>query len=205
MKNKMRFMKFGFLAVGCVFCSLPACATLIISIEPVTAVPGSTGTFDVLLTDSGSPAVAIAGFNFEIQSSNPALSFVAAFTSTATANYIFSGNSLLGPEIDVQTSPTLIAADVAASGSTTLNSGDVVGLGQVSFNVSPTVTAGPITISFTGGAAGNNLSDPNGGNIPIDTFTSGTVDITGSPEPSSLLMMLAGVGVLAAWNRRRRA
>jgi PEP-CTERM motif len=206
MKHKKSFLNFGFLAAVCMYFAVPADATLIISVEPVTAAPGTTGgTFDVLLTDSGSAGVSVAGFSFEIQSSNPAITFTGAFTSTATATYIFNGNSLFGPEIDTQTTPSLIAQDLAASGSTILNSGDVVGLGQVFFNVSPTATPGPVTVSFTGGLAGNDLSDPAGANIPINTFTSGTINITSTPEPSSLLMLLAGTAALAAWNRWRRA
>jgi len=58
-------------------------------------------------------------------------------------------------------------------------------------------------VSFTGGAAGNNLSDPAGNNIAIDTFTSGTITVTSTPEPSSFLLMLAGTAALGAWNRRR--
>ena len=203
MKHKMSFLNFGFMAAALMFCAIPAHATLIISVEPVSAAPGTSGTFDVLLTDSGSPGVSIQGFSFELQASSAAISFTGAFTSTATPTYIFSGTSLFGPEIDDQTSPTLIASD-AASGPATLNSGDVVGLGQVSYTVSPAAAPGPVTISFTGGAAGNNLSDPLGASIPIDTFTSGTINITSTPEPSSLLMMLAGTAALAAWNRRRR-
>jgi len=78
----------------------------------------------------------------------------------------------------------------------------------VLFNVSPTATTGPFTISFTGSptvADGNNLSDPSGNNIPVDTLTSGTINITSTPEPSSLLMLLAGTAALAALARCRRA
>jgi hypothetical protein len=200
------FLKYGLLIGACIFGPLPAYADLIISVESVSASPGSSGdTFDVLLTNSGSPGVSVAGFNFTIQASNPAITFTGVFTSPATAPYIFAGNSLLGPEIDQQLTPTVIAADLAASGSTTLNSGDVVGLGQVFFNVSPTATPGPFTVSFvtSGGTADNDLSDPTGNNIPITTFTSGTINVTSTPEPSSVLMMLAGTAALAAWKRRR--
>lgn len=203
MDHKVGFLKFGFAAAALVFCSAPAYATLIFSVQSVTASPGSVGNvFDVLLTDTGSPGVSVAGFNFEIEASDPDITFTGVFTSTATAPYIFSGNSIFGPEIDTQTSPTVIASDLSAS-STTLNSGDVVGLGQVFFNVSANAT-GPFTVSFTGGAAGNNLENPSNDNIPIDTFSSGTITIASVPEPSSLLLMLAGIAALVSWNRRRR-
>jgi hypothetical protein len=207
-RKRVGFLKCGLLIGACIFGSSLAYGDLILSIESVSASPGSSGdTFDVLLTDNGSPDVSVAGFNFTIQSSSPAITFTGVFTSTATAPYIFAGNSLLGPEIDEQLTPTVIAADLAASGSTTLNSGEVVGLGQVFFNVSPTATPGPYTVSFvtSGGTGDNDLSDPTGANIPIATFTSGTINITSTPEPSSLLMFLAGTAALAAWNRRRRA
>jgi hypothetical protein len=203
MKHKLRFLKLGLLVAAGTLYSVPAYADLILSIEPVTATPGSTGdTFDVLLTDIGSPGVSIAGFIFEIAASDPAITFTGVFTSTATATYVFNGNSLFGPEIDTQTSPSVIAQDLALSGFTTLNSGDVVGLGQVFFDVSPAAAAGPITLSFMGGAAGNNLSDPAGNNVAITTLTSGTINVT-TPEPSTFLLILAGTAALWAWNRRR--
>src|SRR5580698_10350371 len=166
-RKRVGFLKCGLLIGACIFGSSLAYGDLILSFEPVSASPGSSGdTFDVLLTDSGSPGVSVAGFNFTIQASSPAVTFTGVSTSTATAPYIFAGNSLLGPQIAGQVTPTVTAFDIAASGSTTLNSGDVVGLGQVSFNVSPTVTAGPITLSFVtaGGTADNDLSNSAGTN-----------------------------------------
>lgn len=205
-RKRVGFLKCGLLMGACIFGSSLAYGDLILSVESVNASPGSSGdTLDVLLTDSGSPGVSVAGFNFTIQASNPAITFTGVFTSTATAPYIFAGNSLIGPEIDGQLTPTVIAFDVAASGSTTLNSGDVVGLGQVFFDVSSTAIPGPFTVSFvtSGGTGDNDLSDPLGDDIPITSFTSGTINVTGTPEPSSVLMMLAGMGALAAWKRRR--
>jgi hypothetical protein len=210
---KAGFLKCGLLIGVCIFGSLPAYADLIVSIQSVAANPGSSGnTFDVLLADNGSPGVSVAGFNFDIQTADPDITFTGVFTSTASALYIFAGNSLLGPEIDDQLSPTLTAADFAISGSATLNSGDVVGLGQVTFAVSPTATPGPFTVSFvtSGGTADNSFSDPNGNNVPIDSFTSGTITVApgasnGTPEPSSFLLMLTGTAALAGLLRRRRA
>ncbi len=202
MNHKTGFLTFGLLAVAFVVCSVPARADLILSVESVAAAQGSTGNaFDVLLSDIGSPGVAVASFNFEIATSDPDITFTGVFISTATAAYIFAGNSAFGPEIDSQTSPSVIASDLDAGGSATLNSGDVVGLGRVFFNVSPTATSGPFAVSFTGGTAGNNLSDANGGNVPINTFTSGTITIT-TPEPSSIFLTLAGIAALTALRRR---
>jgi hypothetical protein len=202
MIHKLRFAKFAVLAVAGVLCSIPAYGDLIVSTESVSAAQGSTGnTFDVLLTDTGPSSVSIGGFIFEIATSDPDITFTGAFISTATAPYIFAGNSLFGPEIDTQISPSLIAQDLAATGSTSLTSGETVGLGQIFFNVSPTAATGPFAVSFTGGTAGNDLSDPTGKSIPINTFTGGTITIN-TPEPSSIFLTLAGIAALAALRRR---
>ena len=210
-RKRVGFLKCGLLIGACIFGSSLAYGDLILSFEPVSASPGSSGdTFDVLLTDSGSPGVSVAGFNFTIQASSPAVTFTGVFTSTATAPYIFAGNSSSRPpDRWPGYTPTVTAFDIAASGSTTLNSGDVVGLGQVSFNVSPTVTAGPITLSFvTAGGTGWTTTSPT---PRARQYSNRPPSLTGqlpSPvphEPSSMLMMLAGVGALAAWKRRRRA
>jgi hypothetical protein len=86
----------------------------------------------------------------------------------------------------------------------TLTAGESLALGELFFNSSPTAAFGGVTVSFTGGAAANNLSDPAGNNVPITTLTSGTITITSAPEPSSFLLMLAGTAAIGAWNRRRR-
>ncbi len=204
MHHKTGFLKLGF-AAALMFCSAPAYASLIFSTQSVTASAGSTGdTLDVLLTNTGASGVSIGGFNFEIATSDPDIIFTSVFTSTVTAPYIFSGNSLFGPQIDTQTSPSVIASDLAASGSATLGSGVTVGLGKVFFNVSPTAASGPFTVSFTGGAAGNNLSDALGNDVRIDTLSSGTISISAVPEPSSLLLTLAGIALFLGRGRRQR-
>ncbi|HEV8414688.1 MAG TPA: PEP-CTERM sorting domain-containing protein [Bryobacteraceae bacterium] len=206
MRYKTGFLKLGFAAV-LIFCSAPAYASLVFSIQSVTASAGSTGnTLDVLLTNTGPSGVSIGGFNFEIAASDPAIVFTGVFTSTVTAPYVFDGDSLFGPQIDTQTSPTVIASDISASGSAALGSGATAGLGQIFFNVSPTAGLGPFTLSFTGGAAGNNLSDALGNDVPIDTFSSGSIQIGANavPEPSSLWLTLAGIAVLLGRGRRLR-
>jgi hypothetical protein len=95
--------------------------------------------------------------------------------------------------------------DVVGSG-VTLTSGESLALGDVLFNVSPTAATGPFTVSFTGTPAvadANNLSDPSFNPINVDTFTSGTIDISSVPEPSSLFLMLGGAAALALAARRR--
>ena len=64
-----------------VFGTSTAYADLILSVQSVSfANPGDSGDkFDVLLTDSGSPGVSIAGFNFHIQISDPDITATGVF------------------------------------------------------------------------------------------------------------------------------
>ena len=69
--------------------SVPAKGSSILSIESVNGAPGSTGTFDVLLTNTGISSQNIAAFNFELTTSDTNIVFTGVSTSTTTATYIF--------------------------------------------------------------------------------------------------------------------
>jgi hypothetical protein len=175
----------------------PARASFIFNIEAVTAGGGTTGnTFDVTLTNTGA-AQTIGGFSFGISAASPNITFTGAFTSTATAPYIFAGDSLFGPEIDFPPTngQSLLASDISASGSgTNVTMGETVGLGQVVFDVAPGAPVGPIVATFN--ANQNSLSDVNGNDIPLAP----------TPEPSTLVLFTASLVGLAggAWRRCRR-
>ena len=186
------------------------------SIQPVTqnAAQGGTGAFDVVVTDNGPGSLSIAGFAFEI-SAGAGVTFTSAdFNTGVTYPYIFLGDSF--DQNDTPPDPLfsqlapLKAGDGTFDGAgITLISGQSFGLGDVLFSVSPTAALGPVTISFIGTPAvadGNNLSDAGGNSIPVSTFSSGTINITAAsvPEPSSILLTLAGAGALAGWARRKR-
>ena len=112
----------------------------------------------------------------------------------------------------------LTASDVANDGAGfVIGSGDSADLGQVLFSVANPATAGLFTVSFTGGTDPvtsatnpllnlNNLTDPSGDTINLDSFTEGTITI-GSPvpEPPSFLLALSGMAVamIAAFTRKR--
>jgi len=167
---------------------------------PASAAAGSTGTFEVVLTDTSGSGVTIGGFDFELDTSSVDVALTDATTST-TGTYIFAGNSFdndyLGGDQTVGTSP-LLANDVAESGGTTLNSGESVDLGTVTFDVSSTAPTEDVGIDFI--PLFTDLSDPNGNAISIDALDSGVLSIEGAstsvPEPSPLAMLLAGIAAL---------
>ena len=169
--------------------------SLEISIEsPINVNAGTSGNgFDVLLTNLSGPAVSLAGLTFEISVPSTDIQLSEANTATLLDPYIFSGNSLFGPNITVSnTGQDLSASDlysVIGSG-ITLGAGATVGLGHILFDVSATAHSETVPVTFTAFPA-TSLSDDLSNNVPINTLTNGQIDIIGTvPEPSYLLLLL---------------
>jgi hypothetical protein len=218
MKNTKLFgMPFGFLMplvaaiVVCLLAAIPAHAdTLTVSLSPLSDVAaGSTGnSFDVLLTNTSGPAVAIGGFFFEVTSSSSDTTFTDATTATGTP-YIFGSDSLFGPDIIGfgSTATDLNASDLDAAGSISLAAGDTVALGHVLFDVSPTAATQDVTFTLVG-FPGTSLSDEAGNDVPIDTFTGGQFTIEGAtapvPEPSTLILLFSAVPLVLVRRRTMR-
>jgi hypothetical protein len=144
----------GFLIAICAVIGLasPAPAAVILSIAPPTvdANRGDTGdTFDVLLSNTGASALSIAAFQFEVSIADPNVVFTLVDDSPAAASYIFAGNSLFGPDINLNgPGQTIDASDNTADGSNaSVGAGQTVGLGRVIFNVSPTAAFGSFAVS----------------------------------------------------------
>jgi hypothetical protein len=201
----------SWLLAGSVFFLLGSSTTradAILSGQSVIVTPGSSGTsLDIDLTNSGPIAITISAFSFGISTANPDISFTDANIST-TAPYIFGGNSLFGPDLTGPTSgPSLITSDIFTiplSG-VTLNSGATVGLSHIIFDVAGTATPGVFPVSFASFPT-TGLSDPAGNDISIDTFLSGQITITAAavPEPSSLLLLLAGMVLVGGARVKRK-
>jgi hypothetical protein len=182
--------------------AMPASGGVIFEIESVFASPGSAGTIEVDVQNTGGSSIVIGGFNFEI-SGDSDIDFTGAGFSTS-APYIFAGDSFdqaFSAPLNTTTGTSLSAGDISISGNgDTLGAGQTAGLGLVTFDVLSTAALGPVTISFSTDPSDTNLSDQNGDDIPIDAFVSGTIDVI--PEPSGAVMLLAALmGLLcgAGW------
>ena len=195
--------------VVCVLGPSSAKADLVISVQSVSAVAGSSGNgIDVDLTNTGPSAVTISAFSFGISIANPDISFTDANTST-TAAYIFGANSLFGPDLTGPTSGqslfTSDAFDVPLAGFS-LSAGSSAGLGHVLFDVAPGAASGlfPVNLSLF---PTTSVSDASGNDIPIGMLSSGSITITSSavvPEPSTTVPLAFGVAVLWVVRVRRR-
>ena len=191
MKYTISTFVFGFLFV------VGLRASTIISVESITSNPGTSGTFDVSLTNEGPSNITVAAFTFGLAVNNPAISFTDANTSTVSNSYIFAGHSLFGPDLTGSNSgQSLLVSDVFSTplSGTVVDSGATFDLGHILFTVGSNSSPGPFTVTLDDLAT--SLSDPSGTNITINTLSNGTLTVTGAPEPSSLLLLLAGAGFI---------
>lgn len=185
-----------------VFCSQVQASTILsFQPSPVLAMPGDTGdAFNVLLTNTGPSSIFVQSFSFEVTVASADITFTGADFST-TPGYIFAGDSFdqingFPLNLPITNPQVLDASDLTNDfAGVTIGSNQSFSLGRVLFNVSPTAAFGPIALSFTGGSNSNSLADPTGAPINIDTLSDTDLNVT--PEPSSFLLMLAGVAFLA--------
>ena len=192
--------------------TISANAGLLIDIAPNSAAPGTTGSLEVTLTNTGTDSldeVIVAGFSFEITASGNDVTFSAVTTGTSLFPYIFGANSFFGPDILANLSTdkhTVSASDNYSTGSTgvTLTPGETVSLGLVSYSLSNSTPIGLIPITFSASSATGG-SDPSGNDITFDLSTTGGINVV--PEPSSLVSMLIGsfgIGI-GVYSRRNLA
>jgi hypothetical protein len=208
--NFRRFLRLVLVSTAaCALGMVAAGAAVIVSVESTIAAAGSSGNaFDVELTNSGPNSLLVGGFSFGIVTANPNITFQGANTST-TNSYIFEGASLLGPDLAGPDGQSLTAADAFDTplSGVSLTAGSTVGLGHILFDVSPFASPGSFPVDLEIFPV-TSLADPSANNIAIDTLVSGEITITGgiaTPEPSSLLLVFAGVIGLGSLRRYQRA
>jgi len=187
--------------------SLPARASMIVSIQSVIAnSPSSGNAFDVTLTNSGPGSVTVGGFSFQLSVPAGFITFTSTTTATTLAPYIFAGFSLFGPTISTFPSgQSMDGSDLYSviGAGATIAAGATVGLGHVFFDIAAGAPAGPVTVTLAGFPA-TSLSDPQGGDIPIGTLNNGTITVAGVPEPSTLMLALLGLPALLLVRKRLR-
>ena len=184
-------------------------ASLIVSVQSVTAAPGSSANgLEVLLSNTGPSDITIAAFSFGVTTANPNISFTDANTSTVSAPYLFLGHSLFGPDLTGATSgQSLSTSDVFDNplAGATLLSGTTAALGHILFDVSPGAGGGTFLVPLAAFPA-TSLADPAGSNINFQA-SFGQITITGAaatPEPSTLVMLLSASMFLSRAALRRR-
>ncbi len=189
-------------------------AGLIISAPDLVATAGSSGSFDVLLSNTNSPnggaSYNVAVDSFQLALSGPlGASFTAVSIVTVADPYIYvtSGTTQGGGPLSQDTFPTSVFtasdSEFAAPGFRTVSPGETFGLAHVSYSISATTPNGVDTLAFLNAS----LTELDGiTNIPV-TIANGSIRVGAAtiPEPSTLVQ--AGTAVLiglgAACRRRR--
>jgi PEP-CTERM motif len=184
-------------------CTLALCASgsaragLVVAAQAVTSSAGATGaSLDVTLTNTGSSAVEIGAFTFELTVGSADITFTGVTTATSVA-YIFDGQGLIGPDIGIAVNgQDIMASDlysVIGSGAT-VGAGATVGLGHLEFDVSS--SASGVYPVLLASFPATSLSDFDGNPVTITTLTNGSISLQSVPEPSTMPLMAVGGGVL---------
>jgi hypothetical protein len=182
---------------------------LLISAPDLVATAGSSGAFDVLLTNTNS----VGGASFDVASdafilalSGPLdASFTAVSIDTVAAPYIYvlsgttvPGGSPLSTDAFPNMQFTASDSEFAAPGFRLIGPGQSFGLAHVSYSIAADSRNGTDTISFLNVS----LTDQNGMTF-MPRESNGLISVI--PEPSTLVpaatAVLIGLGVL--WHRRR--
>lgn len=187
---------------------------LVIEAPNLTATPGSSGSFDLLLVNTnltGGTSYDVSGDQFVLSLSGPlGITFtgVSIATDPVAAPYIFVSSGTTqpgGPPLSTDTFPntTFTGADAefASPYYRTVNPGQTFGLAHVSYAVSSTTPKGTDTITIEPSPL-SLLTMVDGTPIPFG-ITNGSITI---PEPWALTQastaILVGLGLV--WRRRVR-
>ncbi len=191
---------------------------LVIEAPNLTATPGSSGSFDLLLMNTnltGGASYEVSSDQFVMSLSGPlgiAFTAVSIATDPVTAPYIFVSSGTTqpgGPPLSADTFPntTFTGADTefASPGIRTVNPGDTFGLAHVSYSVSSTTPNGIDSITIAPSPV-SLLTMLDGTPISFG-FTNGSIAVgTVVPEPWALTQastaVLIGLGLV--WRRRVR-
>lgn len=199
------------LGIGASFLALffsPACrADLLIFPQSVAAAPGSSGSFDVLISNNGG-TFDVAGDTVELSLTGiSGVSFTSASISTTTP-YIYVNSATLngGGPLSLDTFPnthfTASDTEFAAPGFRTVSSGAMFGLAHVDYSVASNASVGSVGSLVIG--PGTSLSDTTGAPIAF-TGSNGTFSVLSPavPEPTSVILLAGGaLGMLYVFRRR---
>ncbi len=191
----------------------PCRAGLVLEAQNVSASPGMSGSFDVVILNTDpTTTYNVAGDSVEIAPTGVSgVSFTAATIATTTP-YLYLQSGTLGPPASPRSfsgflNTTFIASDseFGSLGYRAIAPGGSFGLAHVSYSVASSAVPSVGAISFLDLGAGTSLSDTSGGSIPfatrIGTFTISPAAAT--PEPSSVVLLVVGGSCLAMVGVRR--
>jgi len=202
------------IVAGAVPCSADSIPGLEIVAPNLNVMPGSSGSFDLLLVNNpGAGSFNISADQFLVSLTGPAgISFtdVSIATDPVAAPYIFVSSGTLQPPfpplatVVSPTSFTALDSEFASPFYRMVNEGDTFGLAHVSYSVASTTPIGTTDTLTISPSPGNTFifTDPSGNPIPGTVeITNGSITVGPSavPEPwalpQSATAVLIGLGL----------
>jgi hypothetical protein len=192
--------------VGAVGTEAPCRADLVLVAPNVTVGPGSSGSFDVLITSTGG--------TFDVASDVVELSLTGlsgvSFTDVSIATvtpYIYGGNSATtqGSTFTFSTFPGTQFETfdfLFPTGAQSIGPGDHFGLVDVQYSVAANAIPGASgTLTF---GPDTSLADASGNNVAF-TAQNGSITVSSIPEPSGVTLLAIGCAAVVAYSARRRS
>lgn len=185
----------------------PASGSLIFEAPTLSATPGSSGSFDIVITNPSSSSFHLAGESVELGISGTGVEFTNTDANTLTP-YVFPSSFDLDNGFTLDASGVaypktdFITSDVsdAPSSFVLVTPGETLGIVHVSYTVDPGATLGGRTLTIENLGPATSTSDENGISVPF-TGANGSLTVVAVPEPACLGLMLALAPLFA---RRRR-
>jgi MYXO-CTERM domain-containing protein len=179
-------------------------AALIVSVGTATVTPGSSGSVQVLLTNTGPNAADVSGFSLALSLGNAPAQFTGVGSPT-TPGYIFGNEGSGSLTFDTFPNRAFIASDFSfnANGFVTVQPGRTVGLADVGFSTSGLAPFGFLPIRLVPGPT-TAVYDANGNPYTAGVvFANGGVSVTPEPASAGVFLLAAATGYFVV--RRRRA
>ncbi len=203
-------MKLLGIPVALSLCAISAHGAMVVSVSSVSVAAGTNGAaLNINIQNTGPSSQNIDAFSLGVSVGDNHITFTSANISTSLV-YLFNADSLFGPTISTIPPPNgqaVLASDVSLSSGNTMASSTTLGLAHLLFNVAANTSAGAIAVTISPNCntanACTSLSNLAGANVPF-TVTNGTITVTTSstPEPSTFLLGLAGLPLLALLRKR---
>jgi hypothetical protein len=184
----------------------PARAGLVITAPTIAAAAGTSGSFDIVITNNNS----VGGDSFQVASDSidlalsglPGVTFTDATIATAIPYlFVLSGTTQGGGPLSLDPFPNAAFltsdSEFASPGFATIGPGMSFGIAHVSFTVDSSAQTGDRALVL---GAGTSLSDIAGAPIAFTT-SNGMLSISVVPEPSAWLLLSSGLAAAFAFCR----
>ncbi|HMB95090.1 MAG TPA: PEP-CTERM sorting domain-containing protein [Tepidisphaeraceae bacterium] len=188
-------------------------APLVFSAPTFSAEQGSSGSFDLLIENTGNDDLDVTTETVKLGVSGSGVHFTATDINTTAASYIFLNHSFdaassatldsTGAAYPKTDFSTLDIANVPGTGFTDILSFEIFGVVHVSYSIDADATLGDHNLTFedtTGVGQGTSAGGLLGGEFRVSAING---ILTVVPEPASIGLMMLAAPMLLRWRATR--